>query len=326
MTRRLGFGLAALSFAWSPAALGDEAPVNVPVNAPVDAPADARAETAPVAEPAPVASTSPPVGPPVGPAPADAPDTKSSDALVDPTMRRSWWEGKDRFFFATTVDGGYLYVRPRASFGYGLPFTRWFGVDVNPVATGAGLAAYGGLRLSLPHFDVRVGSRYFSAFQHSYLPVKDNYGRLDLENAALDRARIVTHEVELDGTVPVGPGEVLALASGSYVANVPNGAYVFEETLKVVVNPPLVWRLRGGYLFRLGAYNQHSVGFVADVLNVPRRESDTTVRAGPVFRVVLSRHFEVRGSFVLTVWSPDRLGLSGGDFTELGVRYRWATE
>jgi hypothetical protein len=34
----------------------------------------------------------------------------------------------------------------------------------------------------------------------------------------------------------------------------------------------------------------------------------------------------VRGSFIATVVSPDRIGLRGGDFTELGLRYRWASE
>jgi hypothetical protein len=43
-------------------------------------------------------------------------------------------------------------------------------------------------------------------------------------------------------------------------------------------------------------------------------------------RFVLSRRVELRGSFVVTVISPDRIGLVGGDFTELGVRYRWASE
>ena len=31
-------------------------------------------------------------------------------------------------------------------------------------------------------------------------------------------------------------------------------------------------------------------------------------------------------SFITTLISPDRIGLQGGDFTELGVRYRWASE
>jgi hypothetical protein len=77
---------------------------------------------------------------------------------------------------------------------------------------------------------------------------------------------------------------------------------------------------------RLGRYSQHSIGFVVDVLDVPKRDDSVTVRAGPVLRMVLSRRVEVRGSFVVTVSSPDRIGLVGGDFTELGVRYRWASE
>jgi hypothetical protein len=59
---------------------------------------------------------------------------------------------------------------------------------------------------------------------------------------------------------------------------------------------------------------------------VPKREGPATLRVGPIVRVGLSRRVEVRGSFVVTVMSPDAIGLVGGDFTELGVRYRWATE
>jgi hypothetical protein len=241
-------------------------------------------------------------------------------------MLRSWWEGGHRWFFSTTIDAGYLYLRPRASVGWGLPFTRWVGLDANPVVSGAGIGAYGGLRLAFERFDIRVGSRYFAAFSRAYLRPQESYGRLELEDASVRRARIVTHEVEMNAGIPTGPGDILALGSFSYVDNVPAGFYVFEETLRVVVNPPLVWRLRGGYVFRFGRYDQHSIGLVADLMNIPKREGDTTVRAGPVTRFVLSRHFEVRGSFVVTWVSPDRLGLIGGDFTELGVRYRWATE
>ena len=70
---------------------------------------------------------------------------------------------------------------------------------------------------------------------------------------------------------------------------------------------------------------QHSFGPVVDVLDIPERDDSKTVRVGPVIRIQLSRHFDVRGSFVTTISSPDRLGLVGGDFTELGVRYRAAT-
>jgi len=87
-----------------------------------------------------------------------------------------------------------------------------------------------------------------------------------------------------------------------------------------------VWRGRGGYALNLGAYRQHSVGIVADVLDVPKRSDSVTVRVGPVVRIALSRRVELRASFVMTVLSPDDLGLAGSDFTELGVRYRWASE
>lgn len=257
---------------------------------------------------------------------ATKPPAERPDSLVDPTMSRSWWEGPNRWFFAGTVDAGYLYLRPRASVGFGLPFTRWVGIDANPLASGAGVAAYGGIRVALERVDLRLGSRYFHAFNHAYLSPQESYGRLDIENVERNRTRVLTHEIELNASLPAGPGDILTLLSGSYIANVKEGTYLFEETLKVVVNPPLVWRVRGGYAFRLGKFGQHSVGLVGDFLNVPKREGDTTVRAGPVMRIVLSRHFEVRGSFVVTVVSPDRLGLIGGDFTELGVRYRFATE
>jgi hypothetical protein len=102
--------------------------------------------------------------------------------------------------------------------------------------------------------------------------------------------------------------------------------YVFEETLRVIVKPPLVWRGRAGYALRFGRYSQHSIGFVVDVLDVPARDDSRTVRLGPIVRLVLSRRVELRGSFVTSVFSPDRIGLLSGDFTELGVRYRWATE
>lgn len=260
------------------------------------------------------------------PGEAADPPPVDSDSFIDRGMRHGWGGRPAREFLALTLDAGYLYFRPRASLGYGKPFTSWIGIDANPVVSGAGLGAYAGIRLSLPGFDVRVGPRWFRAFQHAFLVPRNSFGRLDLDDTSRERALFTTYEAEITASLPVGPGEILMLGSGSYVNGVPDGLLVFEETLRVVVDPPVVWRARGGYQIRLGSSSQHSVGFVADVLHVPKRDDAITVRAGPVMRVVLSRSFEVRGSFVVTALSPDRLGLVGGDFTELGVRYRFATE
>lgn len=245
---------------------------------------------------------------------------------MDPRMQRSWGVAPPRTFVASTVDVGYIYARPRVSLGYGRPFTSWFGMDANPIATNAGLGGYGGLRLEVPHLDVRLGSRYFAAFRHTYLVQQDSYSRLALETSDGTPARALTHELEIDASLPLGPGSVVLRGSGSYVTGIPAGHDVFEETLHVIVRPPLVWRVRGGYLFRFGSQSQHSVGLVVDLLDIPKRDDSTTLRAGPLLRMVLSRRVEIRGSFVVPIASPDSIGLVGGDFTELGVRYRWATE
>lgn len=250
----------------------------------------------------------------------------SEDSLMDPRMAHSWGERPARYFLATTVDLGFVYARPRVSFGFGKPFTQWIGVDANPLAATAGVGGYAGLRFALPFVDLRVGPRYFYSFAHTVLDLRERYDRLALETSIGNQAVTLTYEAELDLSIPLGPGRLLARGSVSYVTGVDDDHAVFEETLRVIVRPPLVWRARGGYAFRFGAYNQHSIGVVADILAVPKREDSITVRLGPIMRFVLSRRVELRGSFVVTITSPDRIGLVGGDFTELGVRYIWASE
>ncbi|MEJ7733332.1 MAG: hypothetical protein WKG00_29570 [Polyangiaceae bacterium] len=250
----------------------------------------------------------------------------SSDALIDPRMARSWGAAPTRWFAATTFDIGFVYGRPRLSLGYGKPFTKWVGIDVNPIAASSGVGGYGGLRLEMAFFDLRVGSRYWFPFNRAYLDPRDSYDRLELERDFGQKGITLTHEAELDVSIPAGPGNILLRGSASYVTGVPDDKLVFESALHVIVDPPFVWRARAGYAVRFGKYSQHSMGLVGDVLHVPARDDSITVRAGPIVRVVLSRRVDVRGSFVTTVISPDRIGLVGGDFTELGVRYRWATE
>lgn len=248
------------------------------------------------------------------------------DALIDPRMARSWATLPPRQFTSTTVDLGFVYVRPRLSLGYGRPFTQWVGVDFNPIASQNGLGAYAGFRVELPHFDFRFGPRYFSSFEHTYLRTQPSYSRLELENGGGKPSRTLTYEAELDLTFTLGPGKLLMRGSASYVTGVPEGQSAFEETLHIIVDPPLVWRARLGYVFTFGSRNQHSLGPVVDLLDVPKRDDSRTIRVGPVLRLALSRRVDIRGSFIVTVISPDRIGLVGGDFTELGVRYRWASE
>lgn len=248
------------------------------------------------------------------------------DALIDPRMARSWATLPPRAFVATTVDVGFVYLRPRLSLGYGRPFTEWIGWDANPIATTNGLGVYTGLRLEIPHLDLRVGPRYFASFSHTYLPSQPSYSRLDLESNSGDPSRTLTWEAELDLNFDLGPGRLLLRGSASYVTGVPDDYNAFEETLHIIVDPPLVWRTRLAYTFTFGARKQHGIGAAVDLLDVPKRDDSRTIRVGPLLRLALSRRVDVRGSFIFTVVSPDRIGLAGGDFTELGIRYRWASE
>ena len=250
----------------------------------------------------------------------------SEDALMDPRMARSWSVAPARWFVSSTVDVGFVYLRPRMALGYGKPFTSWVGIEGNPIVTSGELAVYGGFRLELPFFDLRVGPRFFRAFDHTYLDAQPSYTRLELETSNGPQATATTYEAEMDLSIPVGPGAIVGRGSVSYVTGVPDGQEVFEETLHVIVRPPWVLRGRLGYAFRFGTYRQHSIGLIAEVLDVPMRGDAITLRAGPLIRFVLSRRVELRGSFVVPVVSPDSIGIVGGDFAELGVRYRWATE
>jgi len=250
----------------------------------------------------------------------------SEEAVMDPRMAASWATLPARTFLAVTTDVGFIYLRPRVSVGYGKPYTSWLGLDANPIAQSSGLGVYGGLRIDVPHFDLRIGVRYFSAFSHKYLDARPSYERIDLETSEGTAAKTLTAEAEADVSLPAGPGDILLRGSLSLVSGVPDDQNVFEETLHVIVRPPVVWRTRLGYALRFGPASQHSLGLVADLLDVPKRDDSWTVRVGPIIRMVLSRRVEVRGSFVAPMVSPDRIGLVGGDFTELGVRYRWATE
>jgi hypothetical protein len=248
------------------------------------------------------------------------------DALIDPKMARSWGTLPSRGFVATTMDIGFVYIRPRLSLGYGRPFTQWVGFDANPIAATSHLGAYAGARVEIPHLDFRIGPRYIRSFERTFLPEQESYSRIDLERNTGDPAVTLTFEAELDLSAKLGPGLILGRGSASYITGVPDDRAVFEETLHIIVDPPFVWRARLAYVFTFGSRNQHSIGPAVDFLDVPKRDDSRTIRVGPIMRMQLSRRVEVRGSFIATVLSPDRIGRVGGDFTELGVRYRWASE
>jgi hypothetical protein len=236
-----------------------------------------------------------------------------------------WARGTPRYFAATTIDVGYLYLRPRLILGYGKPFVLWGGVDMNPIATANGVGAYAGLRVQIPWGDLRVGARGFYAFEHRFFLPQNAYDTVDLQNAAGALSRYVTLEAEFSGGIPAGPGTVLLVLTASAVQLVPSGYNVYEETLRVITTPPAIYRARTGYAVSIGREGNARVGLVAEVLDLPGRP-EILFRGGIVASFSFDDHLEALGLLVVPVVSRDSLGIAGGDFAELGIRWRWATD
>ncbi len=256
---------------------------------------------------------------------AVAPPVQPSPPLSLPMRHDGYWTGGSaRPFLATTVDVGFLYLRPRLSVGYGHPFSTWFGIDVNPLVTSTGFGAYGGLRFQIPWFDLRAGARAFEAFEHVYLAPQAHFTSVDLQQTSGATSKYVTLEGELSGAIPAGPGSILLVLTASAVEAVPKGFYVYEETLRVITDPPAIYRARTGYALRLGPEGAARVGVVGELLDLPGR-GDLVFRAGVVASFTIDDHLEALGLLVIPVASPDSIGIAGGDFAELGIRYRWAT-
>ncbi|MGA7121638.1 MAG: hypothetical protein WBY94_16145 [Polyangiaceae bacterium] len=259
-----------------------------------------------------------------GDAPPPGPDTHEAWIQCPRCHPSHWTTEEARPFISLRMDVGYLYVKPRFSFGYGKPFSLWAGVDVTPLATPDYAGGYSGLRLQLPWFDFRIGARAVHAFLHQFLKQQDSYNLVDLAEITGHATNYVDFEAELTGAVPLGPGSILLLATASSIQSVPTGYDVYDENLRVIVRPPPVYRGRAGYALRFLPENNAQLGLVAELIEIPDRKAQV-VRAGLVATFDIDDHFQAIATLVAPILSPDSIGLAGADYTELGIRYRWTT-
>jgi hypothetical protein len=251
-----------------------------------------------------------------------------TSAVVDTAageVTQPWSLGATRWFAGAQIDVGVLYLRPRFQVGWGQPHYNWFGIDANPIVDTKGVGGYLGARLAWPYVDVRAGGRYQYAFVRTFLTRQGSYDQQDIFEHAAERSQYLSLEAQLTGEVPWGPGKLRFEVTGTYITGVPNGLRVFEETRKIVAEPPWLYGGELGYLFEIGASGRFHVGPVAEVLYNPGREA-LVVRGGVKASLRLWPHWEARATFQPPLYSPDRLGLSGGDSFQLGIRYRWATD
>jgi hypothetical protein len=260
-------------------------------------------------------------------APAAAPPGAQTP-LSCPQCFPGYWTGEPaRPFVSLRLDAGYLYLKPRFSFGYGKPFSLWGGIDAVPFVTPDSAGGYGGLRLQIEWLEVRAGARYVHAFLHQFLAPKDSYSLVDLSEDTGHPSNYLDLDAELAAAIPVGPGSVLVTGTAKSIQRVPAGYYVYDETLRVVVSPPPVYRARLGYALPFMPENNARLGIVGEVLDIPDRNQryERVYRAGVVATFDVDDHLQAIATVVFPVWSPDSLGFLGADYTELGIRYRWAT-
>jgi hypothetical protein len=239
-------------------------------------------------------------------------------------VSRYWELGRPRAFFATTTEAGYAYLRPRFTLGYGQPYWHWVGLETYPLLSLNGVGHYLGLGAALPGLTLRAGGRYTYPFSRDYLRPQPNFSRLDLERVGGPKADYLALEAELTATLPVFVGSAFAVLSGYRVELAAKGYFLYEESLRQVIEPPYVWRARLGYLVGLGQGSAIRIGAAGEVIGLPGR-NEVVVRAGLLGSVLINAHLEAQASFIPVLVSPDRLGLAGGDFGQLGVRYSWAT-
>lgn len=266
-----------------------------------------------------------PPPPPPPPPPQDSLPFPALPQWSEPVYHAGHWESEEaRPFISLRADVGYLYLKPRFSFGYGKPFVVWGGLDILPFALPDEVGGYSGLRVQLDWFELRAGARVVHALTRQYLTPKDSYNLLDLSQDNKRAADYLGLEAEASAAIPVGPGNILALFTASSIQFVPAGSYVYDETLRVVISPPPVYRGRLGYSLTFGHEHTARLGLLGEVVEIPDRNAQV-VRVGLIGSFDIDDHLQLVATVMVPVYSPDSLGLLGADYTELGVRWRWAT-
>jgi hypothetical protein len=235
-----------------------------------------------------------------------------------------WGRQPARPFVSSTLEAGLAQVRADLALGYGRPHSAWTGTFIFSRFSGSAMIKSAGLAIVTPFVEVRGAARYTSAYDRHFLVPASHYTADDIVLQSETRSRYLSIDADAAARVPVPFGELRILGTFVTVLTAPDDVFLFEESIKVVIRPPLVYRARAAYALRLGRGGFLTVGPVLEAIGLPGRDA-TIVRAGPLASVKLSPRLEAVGTFVAVVSSPDSLGLAGGDAGTFGLRFRWAS-
>lgn len=253
------------------------------------------------------------------------PSSSGAELVLDAAAERPYWSGGlNRWFLSSQLEGGFFYVRNQMAVGYGKPHWRWLGVETQGRVSAGNASEYLGLRFALPEADFRFGARYVFAADQAWLRPQESFDRDDLRIPEVPQSHYLQLEGEITGSTSFLGGTLFGLAGLYRMTGIPDGYFVFDEQLHVVVDPPWNWRLRGGHLLKFGAQGGLRIGMAAEIIGLPGRE-EMVVRAGPQLAVILTHHLDAAASIMAVAWSPDSLALLGADIGQFGLRYRWAT-
>ncbi|MBN4050237.1 hypothetical protein JYT28_00615, partial [Desulfobulbus sp. AH-315-M07] len=220
--------------------------------------------------------------------PTDLPPSTGGDTALRVGLEQDkpFWRksGRSRYFLASTFEFGVLNVRPTLAIGYGRPHYRWFGLETQAAISRRGGTEYIGLLGKLSGFSARVGLRYVFPLDQRLLAPKERYVREDLETERGGKSRYLATEAEMAASFTAPGGNIFVVASAYALLGLPDDRFVFEESLRVVIDPPLMWRARLGYLFHIGWEGTMRIGAAGEVIGLPQRKS-LVVRAGPALSV-----------------------------------------
>jgi len=254
---------------------------------------------------------------------ATAPGAGFQSPLGSPPGVR-WSGGRERWFVSGRIDGGFLFLRPRFSAGYGRPHYDWLGLDVVPTVSFSAAGGYAGARVEGKFAQIRTGLLYQYSFSRSFLPAAPSYDRRDIDVLDGPRASYFLWDSELEVYLPLGPVRARYQMQPVVADGIPADHNLYLDNLRVVAGPGLTLRQRLGFEF---FWPGTTIGITPDVEVVwLDARSAVVVRAGVQLRWLLSDEFEVRTTF-LPVWSsPDQLGRASSDVFEFALRWRWATD
>lgn len=248
-----------------------------------------------------------------------------SETRTNITSQRPYWgAGPTRFFAGVVFETGGISSKTELDIGYGKPHHMWAGLDVESQLSLRGMNTFVGARAVAPWGSVRFGPRFWTGLGQKLIEPVDVVTKPLLDVDEGPASKYLSLDAEVSFNIPLPFGSIGALVTGYGILAVEDGYYVFEDALRVVIDPPFVGRVRLSYLAPIGTPPTMRVGGLAELVYNPGREY-ANVRIGPAVAVSLTHHLEAVAAAAFSVYNPDEIGVAGADLGQIGLRYRWAT-